>query len=140
MGPKMSGNVVLGRNQKRALAALLSLRSLTEAAKECRLSIKTMQRYLENPAFRAALAEAEGDLIDTAARRLTTLAEPAIRVITVTMANDAVPAGVRLSAAKAVLDYLLRLRELCHVEERLTKLEEVTYGKQKHRDDDIGDL
>lgn len=116
------GNQDLTPRQRRALAALLTSRDVKAAAEASGVGARTLYRWLDLPAFRAALAAAEGDAIDQATRNLITLTQPAIGVITQTM-RETNPAAVRLRAAQSVLDYLLKLRELRNVEERLEALE-----------------
>ena len=85
---------------------------------------RTLFRWRSEPAFRQALAAAEGELLDAATRRLLTLQEAAIRTFQDVLADAQASPGVRVREAQAVLDYLLKLRELRDVEQRLTVLEE----------------
>lgn len=112
--------------QQRAITALLSTRNVATAAKQAKVGLRTLHRWIgEDAAFKAALAAAEGELIGPATRRLLAYQEAAISVIATIMADRGNSAGVRLRAATAVVDYMLKLRELRNVEERLTALEEV---------------
>jgi hypothetical protein len=47
------------------------------------------------------------------------------------MADHSNHPSVRLRAAQSVLDYLLKLRELRNVENRLLRLEEHVYGNRQ---------
>lgn len=123
----MSENV-LTRNKKRAIAALLLSRSITEAAQACGLADKTINRYMNDDTFRAALSAAEGEAIDRAARRLASMQDAAIDTINDIRCNTQINAGVRLRAAQVMSDYLLKFRELRNVEQRLVILEEIVYG------------
>jgi hypothetical protein len=114
----------LTTRQRRAIAALLAARDVKAAAELAHVGYRTILRWLDMPAFKAALLAAEGNALDGATRQLVALADSAIKVITWTMDNKEHPPAVRLRAAQAVLDYLLRLRELRNVEERLSALEE----------------
>ncbi len=113
----------LSERQRRAIAALLSARNVSEAAQAAQVGERTLRRWLAEPTFRAALTGAEGQAIDAATRRLVSLTDSAIDVLTTVMQDPDAPSGVRLRAAQGVLDNLLRLRELRNVEERLTRLE-----------------
>lgn len=109
------------RNQKRVIAALLTCRSVQQAADQTCVGHRTISRWLaEDAAFQSALAQAEGRAIDVAARYLVTLAR--------LLANKETTDTVKLRAAQAVLDHLLRLRELRNVESRLAKLEAIIDG------------
>jgi len=112
------------RNQKRVIAALLTCKSVQQAADQTCVGHRTISRWLaEDAAFQAALAQAEGRAIDVAARYLVTLAGPAIATLARLLANNETTDAVKLRAAQAVLDHLLKLRELRNVEQRLAKLE-----------------
>jgi hypothetical protein len=113
----------LSERQRRAIAALLSARNVGEAARAANVGQRTLYRWLADAGFRAALLEAEGDAIDAATRRLVGLTEAAIDTLTTVMNDAEAPRGVQLRAAQGVLDYLLKLRELRNVEERLSRLE-----------------
>jgi transposase len=113
----------LTTRQQRTIAALLAARNVREAAKQVKVPERTVYTWLAEPAFRAALYEAEGHLIDAATRRLLHHQDVALTVILTIMADRDNPAGVRLRAAQSVLEQLLKLRELRNVEQRLTALE-----------------
>jgi hypothetical protein len=109
--------------QAKALAALLACGKIGDAAKRAGVTDRTITRWLGEPAFRAALLNAEGEAIDQATRQLLALQPAAIGEIESILQDSSNPAAVRLRAAQAVLDYLLKLRELRNVEERLAALE-----------------
>ena len=117
------GENKISPQQQRAIAALLSSRNVADAAKQANVGERTLFRWLDDPTFKAHLASAEGNLIDVATRRLLQYQDAAITVVATIMADQRHPAGVRLRAATAVIDYMLRLRELRNVEQRLTTLE-----------------
>jgi hypothetical protein len=118
--------------QQRAVAALLSSKSVAEAAKQTGVSLRTMFRWMnDDPAFKVALSAAESALIDAATRRLLAHQEHALTVILSIMADKQYAAGVRLRAAMAVVDYMLKLRELRNIEDRLTALEEAYAGQTR---------
>lgn len=115
--------------QERAIRALLTSKNVGEAAAAIGVSERTLYRWLTDPAFRAALSVAEGDLLDAATRRLLTLQDDAIGAFEdVLTGGPDVTDTARLRAAQAVLDYLLKLREMRSVEERLTALEAKVRG------------
>lgn len=123
----------LTHRQQAAVRALLACKSVAEAAQLARVGERTLYRWLADPAFRAALSAAEGDLLDAATRRLLGLQEDAIEVFEAVLKDARVSASARLRAAQAVLDYLLKLRELRDVEQRLTALEQAVGQQGTHR-------
>ena len=110
--------------QTTAIVALLGSRTVLDAAIQCGLSERTITRWLGEPAFRAALSDAEGALIDGAVRRLLQLQTDALDAIADVLATGT-PA-LRLRAAIAALDLVLKLRELRTIEQRLAALEAAT--------------
>jgi len=112
--------------QTRAIEILLTSRSIQQASEICGLAYKTLRRWLSDPTFKAALIQREGETLDAATRRLAGLGNDAIDVMARIMASGE-NETTRLRAAQAVLDNLLRLRELRGVEERLTALEAAVY-------------
>lgn len=109
--------------QQRAIAALLSTKSVAEAAKQAKVAERTLFRWLAEPEFKRQLGIAERELVSTATRRLLQYQDAAITTIVSIMADRQYSAGVRLRAATTVIDTMLRLRELFDLEERLSTLE-----------------
>jgi hypothetical protein len=120
----------ISAQQQRAITSLLTAKNVAAAAKDAKVGLRTLHRWLaEDGAFKRALSAAEGELINTATRRLLTYQEHAITVIASIMADKAHSATVRLRAATVIIDTMLKLRELRNIEERLSALEEA-YAQQ----------
>lgn len=111
----------LTTRQQAAISALLTAPTITAAAETIGAGEKTIRRWLAEPAFRSALADAEGALIDGAVRRLLALQADALDALGDVLATGT-PAQ-RLRAASIVLDSMMRLRELRTIEYRLAALE-----------------
>lgn len=116
----------LTRNQKKAIPALLQAKTIAEAAAAAGLGERTLYRYLRDDTFRAALARAESDAINTAARRLVAGSAEALDTLHALM-TSAERENVRRLAASHWLDSVLRWAELVQLEQRLSALEE-THG------------
>lgn len=111
-------------NKQSAIRALLQTKTVTEAAALAGVGERTLFRWLADSDFRAALATAEGELLDAAQRRLLALQGKAIDTLDALLAPESeVSHAVQLRAAQVVLDSLLKLRELRDLEERLAALE-----------------
>lgn len=117
----------LTTRQQKAIAALLSARNVAEAAQLAGVGERTLHTWLTQPEFRAAVRHAEGDMLDGAARRLLNLQDSAIDTLTEILTSGR--ASDRRLAAQAVLDYLLKLRELRNLDDRLTALEAAIHAK-----------
>lgn len=124
----MAGNGSgLSAKQHRVISALLTSKSVAEAAAATGQGERTIYRWLSEPAFRQALSAAEGALIDVATRRLLQLQGSALDTLEALLGDDTdASAGVRLRAAQITLDHLLKLREMRDIEQRLQALEAAT--------------
>ena len=90
---------------------------------------KTINRWMADPLFRATLATAEGELIGQATRRLLALAGQALDALENVLSDPSQRgASNKRLAAGAILDHLMRLRELHGLEARLNVLEAKIYG------------
>lgn len=113
----------LTTKQRRAIAALLTERTIGQAARVADVGERTLHTWLSDSDFRAALVIEEGEAIDAATRRLIALQDAAVDVFADILDNPKIKATTRLRAAQGVLDYLLKLRELRNLEQRLAELE-----------------
>ena len=117
----------LSVKQIRTVQALLTCNSIGEAAKAAGVGERTVYAWLKLPAFQAALSAAESELIDSATRRLLRLQDKALATVETLLSDDPdskVADSVRLRAALAALEHLIKLRSLRDVERRLQQLEE----------------
>ena len=116
----------LTTKQAAAIAALLEGHNQAGAATAAGVTKRTVQRWLTEPTFTAALREGSDGAIRAASARLAALAEHAVTSIAVTMQQPTTPgAGVRLRAADALLGHALRIREHADILERLAQLEKM---------------
>ncbi len=104
-----------------ALACGLSVEA---AAKQCQLSIRTIYRRLQDPAFQARLSELRSDMVKRAASMLTAASSDAVRTL-VQLQRESLPASVRLGAARAVLEIGLKVRDIVELETRIQQLEDI---------------
>ena len=123
-------SAALSVKQWRAVRALLTRPTVAQAAQECSLSEATLYRWLNENPFRAALAQAEGEAVAAAGRKLVALAEGALNVLSDVMTNPQAPDAVKVRAAETVLAHLLKYREIVTFETRLTDLEKEMRGEQ----------
>ena len=118
----MTENDHMTRNQRRALASLISSKSITEAALNIGMSEKTIRRYLEDVNFRQALTQAEGDLINVAGRRLLGGQDAALEALA-GLIEGAIKESDKRLAAVSWLELALRWRESVTIEQRIAALE-----------------
>ena len=124
-GATMTENVpILTGAQRRGVAALLTSKTRAEAAVSARVTVRTLARWMHDPAFVAALHQAEAAALSEAGRWLVRLAQKALEAVEGVLDDKDAPAWLRMQAAQTVLAAVLRWRELTSIEERLAALEE----------------
>ena len=62
----MAASGALSTKQARAVSALLSSKTVAEAAQQAKVGERTLWRWLGDPMFRVQLAGAEADMLDAA--------------------------------------------------------------------------
>jgi hypothetical protein len=112
-----------GRKKEEAIAALLSHRTIEEAAKAINLNPNTLLRWLEIPEFRDEYRKARREAVHQAVARLQQATGAAGLTILKLMTDPNVPAAVRLRAAECVFAQAIRGIELEDIEARLSELE-----------------
>ncbi len=117
----MADNGRISTKQRRAIAALLSTPTIGAAAATAEIGERTLATWLSDPVFRAELTAAEDAAVDEAVRQLVASSGAAVETM-MGLLNDPKPA-IRLRAADALLNHLLKLRELRNLESRLAALE-----------------
>jgi len=94
----------LDPRQVLALAGLVAGRKPSDVAAEVGISARQLHRWrTEDPAFAAALAEAQADTVDAGRIRLGGLLDSALDAIESVLRDDGAPAAARLRAAELVL-------------------------------------
>jgi len=109
-------------DQKRAITALLSAKTVTDAATTAKISRKTLYLWMKEPAFAAALKEAESEMLDQAVRRLASMLTTALDELDSLLKTGA-KETTRLRAVALVLERYFSIKELADLEERLNRLE-----------------
>jgi hypothetical protein len=107
--------------QQRAALALASGSSAAEAAAECSCCERTVRRWLLLPGFKERVQEIRGELFALAVGKLSALAGHAAATLGELL--DADIDGVRLQAARSVLEHGVKIREATDIEARLAALE-----------------
>jgi hypothetical protein len=110
--------------QQVALASLLEHGTVIEAAKACGISTRTLFRWLNEEAFAVAFRQARAQLLETSLSALQAASVDAVKTLRDTLNNAAAKPSERISAARAVLEFSLKAREVLDVEQRLAQIEE----------------
>jgi phage terminase small subunit len=113
----------LTTKQRKAVEALLMTGEVTAAAKDVGVHRDTLHRWMNQPAFLAAVRDAEARALDDLSRLLVRLGRTAAATLAKAMNDPAAPYATRVTAANASLSRLLQLRELATLEARVRALE-----------------
>lgn len=119
-----NGGSELTPSQSRAIAALLTERTIEEAATVAKVSPRTIYRWLADSAFTSELKAAQARGLADHIRALTTMLAGNRDVMIDIRDDEETPAHVRLRAAKLIEESLHIWRESVDFEERLQRLEE----------------
>src|SRR5262249_44396653 len=112
------------RNVDQILLMALACGATVEvAAQTARISPATVYRRKQDPEFCQQLQQYSAEMVQRMAGMLTGAGGEAIKTL-LSLMKETAPAAVRLGAARAVLDGVIKFRELAGFEERLAALEE----------------
>jgi hypothetical protein len=92
------------------------------AAQTARISPATVYRRKQDPEFCKQLQQTSSEMVQRMAGILTGAGTEAVRTL-LSLMKEAAPPAVRLGAARAVLDGVVKFREFAEFEERLAALE-----------------
>ena len=113
-----------GRRADAILQALLTCRTIREAAAAARATERTMYEYLSDPAFKARYQAARDDVVRGAANALRERMSEAADVLAAIMNDTAAQHRDRRAAACAILDYGEKYVEVLDILERMQELED----------------
>lgn len=117
------------RKQEQVIAALLSCRTIAEAADQAGVGERSIYRYLNEPGFQEAFRAARRRVLSRTTARLQQAAEDAVATLTAMLHEG--PAYSRVSAARSILEWSFRAMEIEDVVARLEALEEETGGGRR---------
>jgi len=109
--------------RRRFVQILLTAKSVTAAAIEANIGLRTAHRWSVRPDVKRALAEAQTQSLAATTRRLAAGMTKALDTLETIHTDPEMPPGVRTSAARCWLDGCLKYGELANLSERVTELE-----------------
>ena len=112
-----------GRKKEQAIAALLTQRSIDEAARAVDIATRTLWRWLQVPEFKAAYLRARREAVGQATARLQQGSGAAASTLLKIMLDQNAPAASRVRAADCVLTHAAKAIELEDIEARVSALE-----------------
>ena len=109
----------------RAIAALVTNATKERAARSCGISASTLRRWLrDDPEFQSAYKDAVDGMLEDAAAQAKQYMVWALSTL-ISVMRDGENSQVRVSAARSLLEYGLRLHDAADVVSRMGKLEQM---------------
>jgi len=115
--------------KQKALVALLTQPTKEKAAAAAGITSKTLRGYLDDPEFQAEYRKAFAELVEDATRKVQQTLDPAVAVLREVMEDSDENGQVRVSAARSVLEYGLKMTEQTDIITRLQELEAAMGGE-----------
>ena len=126
----MSGNVAkLKPKQEEAIAALLTNRTVEDAARAVKITPRTLHRWLNETDFDAAYRQARRAAFGQCVARLQHASSAAVSVMLKILADPNAPASARLRAADMAVTHSAKAIEIEDIEAHLSELVRAA-GKQ----------
>jgi hypothetical protein len=108
----------LGRKKGEAIVALLTMRSVEEAARTCNTPARTLYRWLQESEFDKAYRAAKRKSFGQAIARLQHGANAAATTLLKVMVDAETPASTKVRAAECVLNHAAKAIEIEDIESR----------------------
>jgi transposase-like protein len=123
-----------GRKKEEAIVALLTHRTIEEAARSIGVDPKTLLRWMKEPEFDKAYRAAKRAAFGQSIARLHHLSSAAVSTLGKIMLDSATPPATRVRAADSILDHTTKAIEIEDIDARLSELERASEAsKQMHR-------
>jgi hypothetical protein len=113
----------LTAKQNAAICALLNQPTIKAAAEASKISEASLYRWLATPAFSIALKDARDRALEAALSALQGASGKAVETLYEIMGDASAQASTRVSAAKTVLDMMIKAHDILVNEERLRVVE-----------------
>ena len=110
--------------QEKAIAALLSCRTVAEAAKLAQVGERSIYRWLKQDTFQSHLRRARRQALSQALGRLQQVADRAVDTLDTILDDKKATTASRVSAVRAALRYACHGIEIDDFEERLAAVEQ----------------
>jgi len=117
------------RRKEAEVAALLSERTIEEAARKVKISTRTMKLWIQDVEFMAEFRKAASRVLDTTVGRLQGVSEKAIDVLAKSLESKSEP--TRLRCADSILAKTFKAAELLDLQGRVENIERQLKGEEQ---------
>jgi len=114
----------LGRKQEEAIAALLTNRSIEDAARAINVAPKTLLRWMKLPEFLTDYREARRAAYGQSIARMQQATSAAVQTLFKIMVDTNTPASTRVRAADSVINHATKAIEIEDIDVRVAALEQ----------------
>jgi hypothetical protein len=121
------------RKKEDAIVALLTTRTVEEAARGVGVSPKTLLRWMKEPEFEAAYREARRAAFGQSVARLQQASSAAVSTLLKVMVDPTTPPATKVRAADSVLGHSAKAIEIEDIDARLTELDRTAETTRGHR-------
>jgi hypothetical protein len=122
-----------GRKKEDAIVALLTQRTIEDAARAVNVSTKTILRWLKDPEFDVAYRAAKRAAFGQSIARLHNLSSAAVSILGKVMLDSATPPATRVRAADSILEHTAKAIEMEDIERRVSELERAAEDQDRKR-------
>lgn len=119
-----------GRKKEQAIVALLSHRSIEEAARSINVAPNTLLSWMKDQEFDAAYRTAKRMAFAQAIARLHQMSSAAVTTLGKVMVEAGTPPSTKVRAADSILNHTAKTIEIENIEARLDALERSTDDKK----------
>jgi transposase-like protein len=128
----MSGHGAKFPHKKEAAAAaLLTQRTVEDAAQSVGIGPATLRRWQKEPEFQAIYRSAKWTAYSQSIGRLHQMSTAAVSTLGKVMVDPATPAAVKVRAADSILNHTTKSIETENLEARLSELERAEESRKK---------
>jgi hypothetical protein len=123
MSDKTQNSARAGRKTAVAIGALLTCRTIEEAAQSIGVSAVALRRWRSKPAFAAQMCRAQEEILAGIINELRVAGVSAATTLRKISADTKAAPAARVRASVAIINLLLKAHEVEVIEMRLTRLE-----------------
>lgn len=126
----MIASAMKDRHEK-VIAALLATNTREQAAERLGINSRTIRKYFTDPAFVKEYEKAKGKLFSSATQQIQKSIMPAIHTLRDILESETANEQVKVSAARSLLEYGIKLTEMENMYKRLEELENIVKAYQE---------
>jgi hypothetical protein len=119
----------LTRRKEQAIGSLLAHKSMAEVARECKISERTLRRWMKNRSFNRRYCRERNMMLEGVVDALKQSAVECVEILLDIARNKKNPVSARVSATGRILDLNFKCHESLSLERRLAQLEQLATEK-----------